>query len=64
MRTRAGLIIRNASTLTIAISFGGIGIATIVSGFFSATVFFALMGCLLFMLVVFYVLWIYYARKL
>ncbi|WP_020620442.1 hypothetical protein [Paenibacillus daejeonensis] len=61
---RTGLIIRNASTLAMAIIFSGLGMATIVAGFFSTTVFFSLMGALLFILVVFYVLWIYYAKKL
>lgn len=61
---RTGLILRNASTLAMSVIFTGLGIATIVSGFFSVTVFFSLMGCLLFILIVFYSLWIYYARKL
>lgn len=61
---RFGLIIRNASTLGMSIILIGLCIAAIISGFFSATVFFALLGCLLFILVVFFSLWIYYSKKL
>lgn len=61
---RSGLIIRNASTLGISLILFGFGIAVVVSGFFSATVFFTLMGSLLFVLAVFFILWIYYAKKL
>lgn len=61
---RTGLIIRNASTLGISVVLIGLAVAAIISGFFSATVFFSLMGSLLFVLIVFYALWVYYASKL
>lgn len=61
---RTGLILRNASTLGISIVLIGLAVAAIVSGFFSTTVFFTLMGSLFFVLIVFYALWVYYARKL
>lgn len=61
---RSGLIIRNASTLGMSIVLIGLAVAAIVSGFFSVTVFFALIGSLFFVLIVFYVLWIYYAKKI
>ncbi|WP_138751494.1 hypothetical protein [Paenibacillus sinopodophylli] len=61
---RTGLIFRNASTLGMSIVLIGLGVAAIVSGFFNANVFFTLMGSLIFVLIVFYTLLIYYARKL
>lgn len=61
---RTGLIIRNASTLGMNIAFIGLAAAAIISGFFSATVFFAITGCLFFILLVFYSLWAYYAKKI
>jgi len=61
---RTGLIIRNASTLGMSVVLFGLAIAAIVSGFFSATVFYTLMASLLFVLIVFYGMWVYYARKL
>ncbi len=61
---RTGLILRNASTLGMSVILMGLGVAAIVSGFFSATIFFTLMACLLFVLVVFFGLWAYYAKKL
>lgn len=61
---RTGLILRNASTLGMSVILMGLGVAAIVSGFFSATVFSTLMACLLFILFVFFGLWAYYAKKL
>lgn len=61
---RTGQIIRNASTLGISVVLIGLLIALIVSGFLSATVFFTLMGILLFVLIVFFSLWGYYERVL
>lgn len=60
---RTGLIIRNASTLGMSVILVGLGVAAIVSGFFSATIFFTLMASFLFILVVFFGLWTYYAKK-
>ncbi|MDF2836873.1 MAG: hypothetical protein K0Q63_2513 [Paenibacillus sp.] len=60
---RTGLILRNASTLGMSVILMGLGVAAIVSGFFSATVFFTLMASLLFVLIVFFGLWAYYAKK-
>jgi len=61
---RTGLIIRNASTLGISVILVGLGISVIVAGFFSTTVFVTLLCSLIFVSIVFYTLWIYYARKL
>ena len=61
---RSGLILRNASTLGLSAILVGLGVAAIVSGFFGATVFFTLLGCLLFVLIVLFALWIYFAKKL
>lgn len=60
---RTGLILRNASTLGMSVVFIGFGVAIIVSGFFNIIVFFTLLGALAFILIVFYTLWVYYARK-
>jgi len=61
---RSGLILRNASTLGMSVILIGLLVAAIVSGFFSSTVFFTLMSSLLFVLIVFFGLWVYYAKKL
>lgn len=61
---RSGLILRNASTLGMSVILICFLVAAIVSGFFSYTVFFTLMGSLLFVLFVFFGLWVYYAKKL
>ncbi|MFC4776008.1 hypothetical protein ACFO9Q_04345 [Paenibacillus sp. GCM10023252] len=61
---RTALILRNASMLGMSVILIGFTFAAIVSGFFSPTVFFTLMGSLLFVMIVFYALWVYYASKL
>ena len=61
---RTGLIVLKAGSLGMVIISSGLGIATIIAGFFSATVFFTLMSALFFVLVVFYTLWVYFAKKL
>lgn len=61
---RNGLIIRNASTLGMSVIFIGFIVAAIVAGFFSSTIFFTLIGSLFFVLIVFFGLWFYYAKKL
>lgn len=61
---RTSLILHKASTLGMIVIFGGLALATMVAGFFNTVAFFTLMGALVFALVVFYVLWVYFAKKL
>ena len=61
---RTGLILRNASTLTVTVSLVVLGIAATIAGFFNSLVFFTLLGALFFVLIIFYTMWIYFAKKL
>lgn len=61
---RTALIFRNAGLLGLPITLSGLCIASIVAGFFSIAVFFALMSALVFILAVHVVLWEYYSKKL
>lgn len=60
---RTALIIQKTATLSVTIIMIGILIAAITAGFFSSSIFYTLMGTLFFVLIVFYSLWIYYAKK-
>lgn len=61
---RTGLILQKAGSLGMTIAMGGLVLATLIAGFFSPTVFYALMGASFFVIIVFYSLWAYYAKKL
>ncbi|MDF2923985.1 MAG: hypothetical protein K0R57_2899 [Paenibacillaceae bacterium] len=61
---RTGLIIQKAGSLGMVIVLVGLTVATIISGFFNTFIFFTLLGALLFILLVFYSLWIYFAKKI
>lgn len=61
---RKGLIIQKAGSLGLGVIFCGLGIATVIAGFFNTLVFFTLLGALAFGLVVFYSMWIYFSKKL
>lgn len=59
---RTGLILQYAGMYGISIIFLVLTVATIISGFFSAIIFFTLTITLIFVLIVFYGLWIYFAK--
>ena len=61
---RTGLVLQKASSLGMSVMFFGLGLAAIISGFLNVVMFFTLLGVLFFALVVFYTLWVYFARKL
>jgi len=58
------VILHSASILSIAIILIGLGIASVIAGFFNPLIFYTLLVCLLFVLIVFFALWMYYAKKL
>ncbi|WP_145321535.1 hypothetical protein [Paenibacillus xylanexedens] len=61
---RSVMILQSAGTLSIAIILIGLGIASVIAGFFNPLIFYTLLACLLFVLIVFFALWMYYARKI
>lgn len=61
---RTGQIIQNAATLGISIVLFGLALATAVAGFFNMIAFLTLLGTLLFMLILFFSLWGYYAKRI
>lgn len=61
---RYGLIVQKTASMTALLMFPALGVATVVAGFLNAAVFFALLGVLLFMLVLFYSIWAYFARRI
>lgn len=61
---RSVMIIKSASTLSVAIIIIGLGIAAVIAGFFNSLIFYTLLVCLFFVLIVFFTLWMYYAKKL
>ncbi|KOR89245.1 hypothetical protein [Paenibacillus solani] len=61
---RSIMILHSASILSIAIILIGLGIASVIAGFFNPLIFYTLLVCLLFVLIVFFALWMYYAKKL
>lgn len=60
---RTGLIIKNAASLGTSVAFTGLAVATAVAGFINITVFVTLLSTLLFMLVLFFSLWGYFAKR-
>lgn len=61
---RSSQILQNAASLSISIVFIGLGITTVVAGFFNPYIFFTLMGALFFIMIVFFTLMGYYSRKI
>ncbi|WP_338587022.1 hypothetical protein V6669_16655 [Paenibacillus sp. Y5S-9] len=61
---RSVMIFQSAGTLSTAIILIGLGIASVVAGFFNPLIFYTLLACLLFVLIVFFALWMYYAREI
>lgn len=61
---RSVTILQNAGTLSVAIILISLGIASMIAGFFNTMIFYTLLTCLLFVLIVFLALWMYYARKI
>ncbi|WP_340017559.1 hypothetical protein [Paenibacillus sp. FSL H3-0457] len=61
---RSVMILQSAGTLSTAIILIGLGIASVVAGFFNSLIFYTLLTCLLFVLIVFFALWMFYARKI
>ncbi|WP_413408540.1 hypothetical protein [Paenibacillus amylolyticus] len=61
---RSVMILQRAGTLSTAIILIGLGVASVIAGFFNPLIFYTLLTCLLFVLIVFFALWMYYAREL
>lgn len=61
---RSVMILQRAGTLSTAIILIGLGIASVIAGFFNPLIFYTLLTCLLFILIVFFALWMYYAREI
>ncbi|WP_339282720.1 hypothetical protein [Paenibacillus sp. FSL R5-0486] len=61
---RSVMILQRAGTLSTAIILIGMGIASVIAGFFNPLIFYTLLTCLLFILIVFFALWMYYAREI
>lgn len=61
---RSVTILQSAGTLSVAIILISLGIASVIAGFFNPMIFYTLLTCLLFVLIVFLALWMYYARKI
>ncbi|OMF61293.1 hypothetical protein MKY66_16375 [Paenibacillus sp. FSL R5-0766] len=61
---RSVMILQRAGTLSTAIILIGLGIASVIAGFFNPLIFYTLLTCLLFVLIVFFALWMYYARAI
>ncbi|MEK4072667.1 MULTISPECIES: hypothetical protein [Paenibacillus] len=61
---RSVMILQRAGTLSTAIILIGMGIASVIAGFFNPLIFYTLLTCLLFVLIVFFALWMYYAREI
>jgi len=60
---RFSLIIQKTASMTCLTMFAALGVATVIAGFLNAAVFFALLGTLLFMVILFYAMWIYFAKR-
>ena len=58
------MILQRAGTLSTAIILIGLGVASVIAGFFNPLIFYTLLTCLLFILIVFFALWMYYAREI
>ncbi|WFA86778.1 hypothetical protein [Paenibacillus amylolyticus] len=61
---RSVMILQRAGTLSTAIILIGLGVASVIAGFFNPLIFYTLLTCLLFVLIVFFALWMYYAREI
>ncbi|MGE6575037.1 hypothetical protein ACQKFM_08945 [Paenibacillus xylanexedens] len=61
---RSVMILQRAGTLSTAIILIGLGIASVIAGFFNPLIFYTLLTCLLFVLIVFFALWMFYAREI
>ncbi|MCP1186011.1 hypothetical protein [Paenibacillus sp. 1781tsa1] len=61
---RSVTILQSAGTLSVAIILISLGIASVIAGFFNPMIFYTLLTCLLFVLIVFLALWMYYVRKI
>ncbi len=61
---RTGLILQKAASLGTSVAFFGIGTATIVAGFLNTVAFVTLLGTLLFVLIVFFSMWGYFAKRI
>ncbi|MGO4732361.1 hypothetical protein [Paenibacillus sp. 2KB_22] len=61
---RSVTILQSAGTLSVAIILISLGIASVIAGFFNPMIFYTLLTCLFFVLIVFLALWMYYARKI
>ncbi|KLU54948.1 hypothetical protein EL84_22835 [Paenibacillus sp. VT-400] len=61
---RSVMILQRAGTLSTAIILVGLGIASVIAGFFNPLIFYTLLTCLLFVLIVFFALWMFYAREI
>ncbi|GAK40526.1 hypothetical protein PUW24_19810 [Paenibacillus urinalis] len=61
---RNAVILQSASSLSMVIILVGLGMASVIAGFFNTMIFYTLMAALFFVLIVFFVLWIYFAKKI
>ncbi|WP_315372660.1 hypothetical protein MKY95_17290 [Paenibacillus sp. FSL P4-0176] len=61
---RSVMILQRAGTLSTAIILIGLGVASVIAGFFNPLIFYTLLTCLLFVLIVFFALWMFYAREI
>ncbi|MEK3702860.1 hypothetical protein MKY87_01935 [Paenibacillus sp. FSL R7-0198] len=61
---RSIMILQRAGTLSTAIILIGLGVASVIAGFFNPLIFYTLLTCLLFVLIVFFALWMFYAREI
>ncbi|MBY0116988.1 hypothetical protein [Paenibacillus xylanexedens] len=61
---RSVMILQRAGTLSTAIILISLGVASVIAGFFNPLIFYTLLTCLLFVLIVFFALWMYYARAI
>ncbi|MFD2700608.1 hypothetical protein ACFSVM_09000 [Paenibacillus shunpengii] len=61
---RNAVILQSASSLSMVIILVGLGMASVIAGFFNTMIFYTLMAALFFVLIVFFALWIYFAKKI
>lgn len=60
---RFSLIIQKTASMTALVMFAALGVGTVIAGFLNAAVFFAMLGSLLFMVILFYSMWVYFAKR-
>lgn len=58
------MILQSASSLSMVMIFVGLGIASMIAGFFIAVIFYTLLAALLFVLIVFFALWILHEKNI